>query len=290
MKVTGFTIARNVVKFGYPIKESIQSILPICDEFVIAVGDSEDNTLEYLKEINNPKIKFLETIWNETLMDGGKVLAVETNKAFQSIDEQTDWCFYIQADEVVHEKYLSNIKNSMLKYLDNKKVEGLLFKYHHFYHSYNYILAPSDYYQKEIRVVRNNKSIYSYRDAQGFRIDDNRKLKVKLIDAYMYHYGMVRPPEKMYKKQESMLKYYFDDEYIKNKLDQPDYYDYYKKDAYLVPFKHSHPELMQPFVDQMDWEVDISRYRKGHSVKNKLKIFIDKYTPINPYYSNYKLI
>lgn len=290
MKVTGFTIVRNAVKYGYPIKESIQSILPVCDEFIVSVGDSEDNSLEYLKEINSPKIKFIETTWDETFMDGGKVLAVETNKAFQSIDEETDWCFYIQADEVVHEKYLQNIKDAMLKYLNNKKVEGLLFKYTHFYHSYNYIGVSSSFYKKEIRIIRNNKSIYSYRDAQGFRIDDNQKLNVKLIDAHIYHYGWVRPPEKMYKKAESMLKWYYDDEYIKNRLDQPNYFDYAKRDAYLIPFTETHPELMQKNVDEMDWHFDINLYRKGYSLKDMFKLFLQKCTPINPDYSNYKRI
>ena len=290
MKITGFTIARNVVKFGYPIKESIRSILPICDEFLISVGDSEDNTLEYLKEIKSPKIKFLETTWNETFMDGGKVLAVETNKAFHSIDEQTDWCFYIQADEVVHEKYLDGFTEALVKYLPDEKVEGLLFKYHHFYHSYNFIGASSNFYKREIRVIRNNKSIYSYSDAQGFRIDNNRKLNVKLIDAYIYHYGEARPPEQMYKKQKSMLKYYYDDEYIKNKLDQPDYWDYSKNNAYLIPFNETHPRLMQKHADQTDKNFDINRYRKNYSLKDYLKMIIKKVTPINPDYANYKLI
>ena len=290
MKVTGFTIARNAVKYGYPIKESIQSILPICDEFIVSVGDSEDNTLEYLQEINSPKIKFIESTWDETFMDGGKVLAVETNKAFHAIDEETDWCFYIQADEAVHEKYLPNIKDAMTRYLNDNRVEGLLFKYHHFYHSYHYIGVSSSFYKNEIRVIRNSKSIYSYRDAQGFRIDDDRKLNVIPIDAYIFHYGFVRPPEKMYKKQESMLKWYYDDEYIQNKLDQPNSYDYTKRDAYLIPFTETHPELMKESINQMDWDFDINRYRKGYSLKDRFKLFLKKFTPINPDYENYKII
>ena len=128
MKVTGFTIARNVVKFDYPIKEAIESILPICDQFLILVGDSEDDTLAYLQSFNNPKIIIKESVWNETLQDGGKVLAVETDKAFQMIDADTNWCFYIQADEVVHEKYLPVIKAGMQNNVSNKKIDGLLFK------------------------------------------------------------------------------------------------------------------------------------------------------------------
>ena len=98
MKVTGFTIIRNALKFDYPIIEAIQSILPLCDDFVVAVGNSEDDTLNLIKNINSEKIQIIETVWDDTLRKGGQVLAEETNKAFAAIPDNTDWCFYIQAD------------------------------------------------------------------------------------------------------------------------------------------------------------------------------------------------
>jgi hypothetical protein len=122
------------------------------------------------------------------LRSGGKVLAVETNKALAATASNSDWLFYIQADEVLHEKYHAGILKAMQQYKDDKEVEGLLFHYHHFYGSYNLIGDGRRWYSKEIRVIRNDKRITSYRDAQGFRWEDNRKLNVKLIDAYIYHY------------------------------------------------------------------------------------------------------
>ena len=47
---------------------------------------------------------------------------------------------------------------------------------------------------KEIRIIRNDKRIKSLPGCTGFRWEDNRKLNVKLIDAYIYHYGWVRSP------------------------------------------------------------------------------------------------
>jgi hypothetical protein len=35
MKVGGFTFVRNVVKYDYPVVESIRSILPVVDEFIV---------------------------------------------------------------------------------------------------------------------------------------------------------------------------------------------------------------------------------------------------------------
>lgn len=106
MKIAGFTFVRNAIKFDYPIIEAITSILPICDEVVVAVGNSEDDTLGLIKSINSPKIKIIETIWDDSLREGGRVLAVETDKALAAVSPDVDWCFYIQGDEVVHEQYL----------------------------------------------------------------------------------------------------------------------------------------------------------------------------------------
>jgi glycosyltransferase involved in cell wall biosynthesis len=165
MKVSGFTIVRNAIKYDYPIVEAILSILPLCDEMVVAVGNSDDNTLDLIKSIDSPKIKIIETIWDDSLREGGKVLAVETNKAFSAVAKDSDWAFYIQGDEVVHENYLSAIKNAMLQYKDALEVEGLLFNYLHFYGSYDYVANSRQWYRNEIRIIKNDKSIYSYKDA-----------------------------------------------------------------------------------------------------------------------------
>src|SRR5690606_7594417 len=117
MKVCGFSFVRNGVTYDYPFKEAYQSILPICDSMVVAVGQSTDNTLEVVKSID-PKIKVIETTWDDTKRDGGRVLAIETDKAFQAIPAEFDWAFYIQGDEVVHESYLPVIKEAMEKYLN----------------------------------------------------------------------------------------------------------------------------------------------------------------------------
>ena len=109
MKVSGFTFVRNAVKFDYPVVESIKSILPVCNEFIVSVGNSEDGTLELIKSIESPKIKIYESFWDDSQRTGGRILAIETNKALKQVSPDSDWAFYIQADEVVHEKYFDNI-------------------------------------------------------------------------------------------------------------------------------------------------------------------------------------
>jgi len=126
MKISGFTFIKNALIYDYPIVEAIKSILPICDEFIVAVGKSDDETLKLINQIDPDKIKIIETNWDESLRLGGRVLAAETDKAFSNISKDSNWGFYIQGDEVVHEKYLDTIYNSLNKKIKQSKYGVLL--------------------------------------------------------------------------------------------------------------------------------------------------------------------
>ena len=290
MKVTGFTIIRNAIKFDYPVVEAITSILPICDEFIVAVGNSEDETLQLIKSINSPKIKIIETIWDDSLRQGGQVLAIETNKAFDAISKDVHWCFYIQSDECVHEKHLASIKEAMQKYKDDKQVDGLLFNYVHFYGTYNYVGNSRRWYRKEIRIIKNDKSIRSYKDAQGFRKTNNSKLNVKPISAEIYHYGWVKPPKAQQAKQENFHKMWHDDEWMKKNIAQVDEFDYSQIDS-LEEFKGTHPQVFQKRVEAADWNFKFNQSQIKLSTKDKFLLFIEKTTGWKVgEYKNYKEI
>ena len=289
MKVSGFTVIRNAIKYDYPIVEAIQSILPLCDEVVVAVGNSDDNTLELIQNID-PKIRIIETIWDDSLREGGRVLAVETDKAYAAISADSDWAFYIQGDEVIHEKYHPAILASMQKYKGDLKVEGLLFNYKHFYGSYDYIGSSLSWYLDEIRIIRNRKDIFSYRDAQGFRKLPNQKLSVKKIDAYVYHYGWVKAPEVMQKKQESFHKMWHDDSWVEENVVKAVEFDYQSKIDQLKLFDETHPLVMQKRIADKNWkfEYDIS-YNKIR-MKDRLKNLLRNYLNIDIRYKNYNKI
>lgn len=290
MKVCGFSFVRNGIKFDYPFIEAIRSILPLCDEIIVAVGKSDDNTLEMVRSID-PKIKVIETVWDETIRQGGEVFASETNKALQAIPAEYDWAFYIQGDEVVHEKYLPVIKKAMQDNLADKKVEGLLFNYLHFFGSYDYIGARYSWYRREIRIVRNRKDIFSFRDAQGFRIGDNKKLRVKLIDAYIYHYGWVRQPTAMLEKIRSNTTLYREDLTEEEKADTTTSYEYDKATEPVVKFQGTHPALMQDRIRRKNWPFNPDPSLKYASAKDKFKRIIAKWTGWFPgEYKNYKII
>ncbi len=287
MKVTGFSFVKNALIYDYPIVEAIKSILPICDDFVVAVGKSDDKTLELIQNIDKDKIKIIETIWDESLREGGRVLAVETDKAFREISEDSDWAFYIQGDEVVHEKYLDTINENMKKYKDDTKTDGLLFNYLHFYGSYDYVGGSPDWYPHEIRVIKNNKSIYSFQDAQGFRKGNNEKLRVRPIDAYMYHYGWAKEPKAMQKKQKNFHRYWHDEKWIENNVVKAGEYDYTKDVKELIPFSEDHPEEMKERIAARNWKFDYDISFNKKTLKDNFKDFLRTNLGIDVGYKNY---
>jgi hypothetical protein len=290
MKVSGFTIIRNALKFDYPILESINSILPICDEFIVSVGNSEDQTLDLIKSINSPKIKIIESVWDDQLRKGGKILAVETQKAKSNISPDSTWAFYLQADEVVHEKYLDNIVQSMQKWKYHQRVEGLVFDYTHFYGSYDYIGDSRSWYRKEVRIVRNSPDIYSFRDAQGFQ-KNGRPLYVKPAHAQVYHYGWVKPPAMQQAKQLSFNKMWHDNEWIEKNVPKVEEFDYSFIDS-LAFFKEDHPQVILPRIKAMNWKFSFDPVtEKKFSIKKKFLYYIEKLTGWRiGEYKNYRII
>ena len=289
MKVSGFTFVRNAIKFDYPIVEAIRSVLPVCDEVVVAVGKSEDATLELIKNIAPGKIKIIETVWDDSLREGGKVLAIETDKAFKEISADSDWAFYIQGDEVIHEKDLPLITEAMQKWKDNKNVEGLLFNYNHFYGSYDYLGDSRRWYRKEVRIIRNDKTISSYRDAQGFR-KNGEKLKVKSVNASVYHYGWVKPPQQQQAKQESFHKMWHDDNWMKKNIAKANEFDYSNIDS-LKKFEGTHPAVMAERIKNKNWKFDFDPAQKKLSLKDNLLLSLESLTGYRVgEYRNYKII
>jgi len=290
MKVSGFTFVRNAVKFDYPIVEAINSVLPVCDEIVIAIGNSDDDTLSLIKGINSPKIKIIETIWDESLREGGVVLAVETNKSLDSISAESDWAFYFQADEVFSEKDMPNIKEAMMRWKDDKKVDGLLFKHINFFGSYDYIADSHKWIKDEVRVIRNDKSIRSWKDAMSFR-RNGKVLRVKRVNATIYHYGWVKEPKIQLEKRKEFEKLWHDDTWVDQNVKVYDEFDYHIIDS-LAKFKGEHPEVMKDRINNKNWTFTFDPVKRVNTtIKIKLLNYIYKKTGLHiGGFKNYKII
>jgi hypothetical protein len=258
MFVSGFTIVRNAVCYDYPVVESIRSILPIVDEMVVAVGASCDATREIICAIDDPKIRIIDTVWDESLRRGGTILAQQTNLALEQC--AGDWCFYLQADEVVHEQDLNRIRDNMHRYRHRSSVEGLAFRYHHF--RADYAIRDPLPYRKQVRIVRPGIGVQSFGDACGFRIGQ-RKLNVCRTGAWIYHYGYVKPPKHMAAKMDYFLSLYDGRQVIPGTTSECEEYAWNL--ATCEPFRGTHPAVMQPRIAAKDWATPqvqlISRYR-----------------------------
>ena len=276
MKVAGFTFVRNAIKYDYPIIEAIQSIIPICDKVYIAVGESEDETLELINTFPKDKVEIIKTVWNDDLREGGRVLAEETNKAFQAIPEEYDWAFYIQGDEIIHEQDHEKIKKSLLKYKDRNDIDGLLFNYRHFFGSYDYVGNSARWYANEIRIIKNDKKITSFRDAQGFRKADNKKLTVASSGAFMHHYGWVKDPRTMQAKQETFNKLWHDDQWMEENILGVEEFDYFKSIDSLEKYKGTHPAVMLDRIQNKNWEFNYDLSFNKTSFKHRLKKVLKK--------------
>lgn len=254
MRVSGFSIIRNALLYGYPVVEAIRSILPLCDEFIVNVGASEDETLELVKSIDDPRLVILEREWDLSLRQGGLLISTETNHALAHCTG--DWCFYIQADEVLHEKYYDVVRTAMQRYLSNRRIEALQFRYRHFYGSYDYYQDNyRNWYVRESRVIKRHPNIISWGDGMDFRHRDGTLLRVKRIDAEIYHYGWVRPPEVMYQKNLHFQKLFHADDARAHQAARPKE-RIYNDLGHLKRFTGTHPAVMRERIAASRWNFD----------------------------------
>jgi len=268
MKVSGFTFIRDGIKLDFPFIESIRSILPVCDEFIVNVGDSSDGTLEAVEGINDPKIKVINSNWDEKLFVKGKINAVETNRALSHCEG--DWAFYLQADEVVHEKWLPVVLEAMRDNLNDTRIQGLLFDYVHFWGDYYRYQIAHGWYTSEVRIIRNKIGIQSWSSAQGFRLNE-KKLLVAHTGAEIYHYGWVRDPSIMLDKQKALNRLHHGSAVTEEEFRGRSFFNYGSLE-HLAKFKGTHPSVMKERIAGKSWEIPDSAEVNPEHRHNRLSI------------------
>ena len=251
LKISGFTVVRNGVRMGYPFIESIRSILPLVDEFVIGVGQGDDDTKERILAIGDAKIRVFDSVWDTTKTKGGLILSDKTNEALDQC--KNDWCFYLQADELVHEMDLPQIHRAIQTADGLPEVQGLLFRYIHFYGSYQTIATSRKWYRNEVRVVRRSSGIRSHNDAQGFRVGDEKPVVIR-SGGRIFHYGWVKPPETMGEKSKQLSRWWHG-----NKMDHQFNDFQYDRQYGLKRYEGPHPAIMRELVGSQDWTFDPTR-------------------------------
>lgn len=250
MRISGFTFIRNGIALGYPFVPSICSLLPLCDEIVVNVPRSTDDTLNAVRAIGDPRIRIIETEWDEAMRTRGLAMSHHTNLALHECTG--NWCVYIQGDEVLHEDTLPAMRAAMERELNRPVVQGLLVDYTHFYGSYWTYAYSFGWYQQEVRVVRRDPGIRSGGDAQGFRTVDNVKLRVKKSGGHYYHYGHALHPAQARMKRENLLRLSRDDTAVARELNSRPA-GFYDDDQKVKPFHGTHPAVMRDIVAAANW-------------------------------------
>jgi hypothetical protein len=241
MKISLFTFIRNGTLLGYPFIESICSALPLCDEFVIAVGDSEDDTLARIKAINSEKIIIIPTYWNEKMQDRGFVYAQQ--KMIAQYNCTGDWAFYLEGDEVLHEDDLPKIRAAMEQHLNHPEVEALVFDYFHFFGSPAWVATSPAWYRQECRIIRNTIRSFAPDGLYWVVMNKNsrgRYPKAALVGAPIYHYGHVRSIAAMHAKNQRVGKYWGHD--------HPLFNGYQIDPAAIRHFTGRHPSIVKDWL------------------------------------------
>jgi hypothetical protein len=285
MKVSAFTFIKNGQILGYPFLQSIKSILPIVDEFVINVGKSEDETLELIKSIKDKKIRVIESEWNEKMRDRGYVYG--QHKMIAQYNCTGDWAFYIEGDEVYHEKDLDEIRNSMKNYLNDKNVEALVLNFNHFYGNSNSILNSPGWYRSEARIIKNTIRSYAPDGLFWLVLDSNKKgryPRAKKINAFCYHYGWVRTQQQMILKSSKVQKYWGAD---------PSFIEYKNIDQAIIhEFKGTHPKIIHNWLPKEKgvFTADISYKLTKKEKKHRVMMFIERLFKIDLSKKHFKLV
>ena len=259
--ISGFSFARNTCKLGYPIIESIRSILPVCDEFVIAVakGDTDDDTRNRIAATGGPKVRIIDTDWSDLETLRRRIYSQQTNIALNNCTGS--WCFYIQSDEVVHERHLATIRQACQYFRDTPAVDGFLFKYKHFWGDYDHYIVNHRWYPREIRIIRNRREIVSVDDAQSFRYRSGAKVPAVQLDAEVFHYGHVRDPRTTHVRKQEM-RYIYRGE--RPSVATPPMFNYGSLGG-LARYEGTYPAVMRETVASMNWKHLLQYYGKSTS-------------------------
>jgi glycosyltransferase involved in cell wall biosynthesis len=277
VKISAYTYVRNGLKMKYPFLESIQSAIGIVDEYIVVLGDSDDGSREAILNLNNPKIKIIDVVWDMSLREGGKLFAIQSNIGLDHVSG--DWILHLQADEVLHENDLQKLLEYIRLSDSNHKTEGLLFPFLNFRGDYNHIHTGRQAHRFEIRAFKKNSLIRSYRDSQGFRKysslqayangEKGEKLRVTKIDAPIFHYNYVRPPKVMKEKAKVFSSMYHTDQWIEEAFSKIEEIDYNRVDK-LEVFKGTHPKVMLQTIREQDWIFISDPTKRSSSLRHKI--------------------
>jgi len=258
MRISGITLGRQALANGYPVVECVRCLLSFCDEVFANVGDSGDGTSGALEALANSRLTMLREPWDMGLREKGLLLSAETNRAMERCTG--DWTVYLQADEILHEDDLPGLRSLLESRLSREEVDGVSFRYLHFYGSPRYVQDnPLSWYTRAVRAVRNGRGIVSVGDALKFRRMEGgkpRRLGEVRSQFRVFHYGWARSPEVMLAKQMNLDRLWHNDDALVERYAGMTAERIYSDVSHLVPFRGMHPAVMRGAVEEAAWKFE----------------------------------
>ena len=163
------------------ISQCIKSIKKHFDQIYIVDSGSEDNTVEIAKSLN---VNILENIQR-----GRFDASEQRNWLLKKLENTHEWVFFIDADEMISEKFIMNYSNIILE--DSFDVISIPLLY--FYHDQK--IKSFGFPNWHDRIIRTNQKFIS---AVGEHINTKKKLFAKnlVLNHYFNSDGYVKFWEK----------------------------------------------------------------------------------------------
>jgi hypothetical protein len=270
--VSGLAIIRNGVQLDYAFLESIRSALPICDEFIVVVGDSEDDTRERISALDDPRIRLVDSTWSDLVQPRRCLLAQQTNIGLHLCRGR--WCLYMQSAEVLHEDSLPRLRALMEANAEDPKVEALLLERLTFYGDGQHVLRVYPEAFKYVpRVIKPHIGVHSIRDAMSFAVFDGWSMRgryPRALDSgeFLYRYALVHTPEGLAARGTAVH------HEEGGGAQDPDAFYTRVPRAWVADYEGSHPAVMEERLSGVGQQYDSSDPRCRHemSLKERLRL------------------
>ena len=279
MKISACSFVNNGNRLGYPFIESIRSALELVDECVIAVGPSDDGTREAIEEIDDTRVRIIDTTWAPDA-PSGFVYSQQTMLALYNCTGK--WVLSLQSDEAIHEKDCGSIRNLVTAAHAQSNVDGIALKYHHFYGRPGLVATGPRWYRAEARLVRmTGRRMIVPSDAQYLaKIAGRRRLsylRAVRSEAYIYHYGWVRSRDAHIKKVSTVSRFWQQQPSVAQPYEQVD-------PRTLAPFDGTHPAAMEPWLTHsanVDFCPDPNYRISKRERRQRFKQHIERVLPVD---------
>ncbi len=242
--ISGCVAARNSVKFGYPLRECLESLVPICDEVVLAYDPTtDDGTPELAIRLRDELgIVLFESPWDMNNMKKGLEIGHQSQVAMDACSPSTEWRLCVQQDEAFHEEDHSKIQELVRN--DLPGVTGFDFVRPYFFGNLHTIRR--DWSVKITRLTKKGTHTYDDFDGQNCR-PLNPLMHHADSGIWLYHYSRIGDPQLIAKRVRNVDSFFHAEDNLPEESELAPYdfstreYDSY---AFTENPKETHSELL----------------------------------------------